>query len=48
MRARDIMTSPAHVIRQNASLESAAELMTAEAVTVPARPPSRARVAQDV
>jgi CBS domain-containing protein len=33
MRARDIMTSPAHVIWQNASVESAAELMTAKAVT---------------
>jgi hypothetical protein len=33
MRARDIMTSLAHVIRQNASVESAAELITAEALT---------------
>jgi CBS domain-containing protein len=33
MRARDIMTSPAQVIWQNATVESAAELMTAKAVT---------------
>lgn len=33
MRARDIMTSPVHVVRQNASVESAAELMTAKSVT---------------
>jgi CBS domain-containing protein len=33
MRARDIMTSPAHVIRQNATVVSAAELMTAKSVT---------------
>jgi len=33
VHTRDIMTSPAHVIWQNASVESAAELMTAKAVT---------------
>jgi CBS domain-containing protein len=33
MRARDIMTSPVHTVRQNASVESAAELMTAKSVT---------------
>jgi len=33
MRAKDIMTSPVHVIAQNAPVESAAELMTAKAVT---------------
>lgn len=33
MRARDIMTSPVHTARQNASVESAAELMTAKSVT---------------
>jgi CBS domain-containing protein len=33
MRARDIMTSPVQTVWQNASIESAAELMTAKAVT---------------
>ncbi|MFI7542449.1 HPP family protein [Actinoplanes sp. NPDC049599] len=33
MRVRDIMTSPVHTVRQNASVESAAELMTARSVT---------------
>jgi len=33
MRAKDIMTSPVHVIWQNAPVESAAELMAAEGVT---------------
>ncbi len=33
MRARDIMTSPVHVIRQNAPVGSAAELIAAERVT---------------
>ncbi|BCJ49355.1 CBS domain-containing protein [Actinoplanes sp. NBRC 14428] len=33
MHAKDIMTSPVHVVRQDASVESAAELMTAKAVT---------------
>jgi CBS domain-containing protein len=33
MRTRDIMTRPVHVIRQEASIESAAELMTATADT---------------
>jgi len=33
MRAKDIMTSPVHVVWQNASVESAAELMTAKSVT---------------
>jgi len=33
MRAKDIMTSPVHVIWRNAPVESAAELMTAKAVT---------------
>jgi len=33
MRARDIMTSPVHTVWQNASVESAAELMTAKSVT---------------
>jgi CBS domain-containing protein len=33
VRARDIMTSPVHVIEQNASVESAAELMTTKSVT---------------
>lgn len=33
MRVRDIMTSPVHVIWQNASVESAVELMTARSVT---------------
>ncbi len=33
MRAKDIMTSPVHVIKQNAAVESAAELMTAKSVT---------------
>jgi CBS domain-containing protein len=33
MRARDIMTSPVHTVRQDASVESAAELMTAKSVT---------------
>ncbi|MEU8233169.1 CBS domain-containing protein [Actinoplanes sp. NPDC048967] len=33
MRAKDIMTSPVHVVWQNAPIESAAELMTAKAVT---------------
>ena len=33
MHAKDIMTSPVHVVRQNASVESAAELMTAKSVT---------------
>jgi len=33
MRAKDIMTYPVHIVRQNASVESAAHLMTAHAVT---------------
>ncbi|MEV4702923.1 CBS domain-containing protein [Actinoplanes sp. NPDC049316] len=33
MRAKDIMSSPVHVIWQNAPVESAAELMAAKAVT---------------
>ena len=33
MRAKDIMTSPVHVIWQNAPVESAAELMTAKGIT---------------
>src|SRR4051812_9039470 len=33
MRARDIMTSPVHTVGQNTSVESAAALMAAEAVT---------------
>jgi len=33
MRAKDIMTTPVHVVWQNASVESAAELMTAKSVT---------------
>jgi CBS domain-containing protein len=33
MRAKDIMTRPAHVIRQDASVESAAELMTGKRIT---------------
>jgi CBS domain-containing protein len=33
VRAKDIMTSPVHVVWQNAPIESAAELMTATAVT---------------
>ncbi|MFI7602388.1 CBS domain-containing protein [Actinoplanes sp. NPDC049681] len=33
MRAKDIMSSPVHAVRQNASVESAAELMAAKAVT---------------
>lgn len=33
MRARDIMTSPVQTVWQNASVESAAELMTAKSVT---------------
>jgi CBS domain-containing protein len=33
MRAKDIMTSPVHVIWQNGSVESAAQLMTAKSVT---------------
>jgi CBS domain-containing protein len=33
MRARDIMTTPVHVIWQNAPVESAAELLTEKAVT---------------
>jgi CBS domain-containing protein len=33
MRVRDIMTSPVHTVWQNASVESAAELMTARSVT---------------
>jgi CBS domain-containing protein len=33
MRARDIMTSPVHTVWQNASVESAAQLVTAKAVT---------------
>jgi CBS domain-containing protein len=33
MRARDIMTSQVHTIWQNSSVESAAQLMTAKAVT---------------
>ena len=33
MRAKDIMTSPVHVIWQNAPVESAAELMAANGVT---------------
>jgi CBS domain-containing protein len=33
MRARDIMTSPVHTVRQNASVETAAEVLTAKAVT---------------
>jgi CBS domain-containing protein len=33
MRAKDIMTTPVHVIWQNASVENAAQLMTANAVT---------------
>jgi CBS domain-containing protein len=33
MRAKDIMTSPVHVIWQNAPVESAAELMTAKVIT---------------
>jgi len=33
MHTKDIMTSPVHIIGQNASVESAAELMTAKAVT---------------
>jgi CBS-domain-containing membrane protein len=33
MHAKDIMTSPVHVIRQDASVESAAELMTTKSIT---------------
>ncbi|MEV4642931.1 CBS domain-containing protein [Actinoplanes sp. NPDC049548] len=33
MRAKDIMSSPVHVIWQNATVEAAAELMAAKAVT---------------
>jgi CBS domain-containing protein len=33
MRAKDIMTSPVHVIWQNAPVESAVELMTAKGIT---------------
>jgi CBS domain-containing protein len=33
VRAKDIMTTPVHVVWQNAPVESAAELMTAKAVT---------------
>ena len=33
MRARDIMSSPVHTVGPNASVESAAELMTAKSVT---------------
>lgn len=33
MRARDIMTSPVHTVWPNASVESAAKLLTAQAVT---------------
>ena len=33
MHTKDIMTSPVHVVWQNASVESAAELMTAKSVT---------------
>ena len=33
MRTKDIMTTPVHLIWQNASVESAAELMTAKSVT---------------
>jgi CBS domain-containing protein len=33
MRVHDIMSSPVHTVRQNASVESAAQLMTAKAVT---------------
>ena len=33
MRARDIMTNPVHTVWQNASVESAAELMTAKSIT---------------
>ncbi|GAA3336537.1 CBS domain-containing protein [Amorphoplanes nipponensis] len=33
MRAKDIMTTPVHVVWQNAPIESAAELMTGKAVT---------------
>ena len=33
MRAKDIMTSPVHTVPQTASVESAAELLTAKAVT---------------
>ena len=33
MRAKDIMTSPVHVVRQDASVESAAEIMIARSVT---------------
>ena len=33
MRARDIMTSPVHVVEQNTPVEQAAELMTTKAVT---------------
>jgi CBS domain-containing protein len=33
MRAKDVMTTPVHVIWQNAPIESAAELMTSAAVT---------------
>ena len=33
MRARDIMTTPVHVIWQNAAVESAAELLTEKSVT---------------
>lgn len=33
MRARDVMTSPVHTVWQNASVETAVQLMTAKAVT---------------
>jgi|SRR4051812_26660375 CBS-domain-containing membrane protein len=32
MRAKDIMSSPVHTVSQNASVESATELMTAKSV----------------
>ena len=33
MRAKDVMSSPVHTVRQTTTVESAAQLLTAKAVT---------------